>query len=276
MGQLRRRVITSVVAVPLIICALTLFGGYGLSLIILALVVLGVVELRNILKEADIDFYWLLVIVLGCLYAILAGQMTPSLHLLAPCVLAIFCRGLLSKSEPRVAVMETAYSILAFAFVPYLCSFALHTASLSFPTAGKSLGQRLVILLFIAVWSSDTAAYFVGKAWGRRKAIERISPNKTVEGFLGAVLGGALGSFVFSALFISEMGLAYALALGALIGVSGQLGDICVSLFKRAAKAKDAGSLLPGHGGVLDRMDSFLFGAPVTYLFAKTFLTQVL
>jgi phosphatidate cytidylyltransferase len=129
-------------------------------------------------------------------------------------------------------------------------------------------GEHWVLLGILAVAAGDTMAYFTGRAIGRRKLAPAVSPNKTVEG----AVGGLLGSVAFAALyahgFLPGVPAGYAAAAGGAVGIFGQAGDLFESLIKRAAGVKDSGSLLPGHGGILDRADGILGAGPVLYLFA--------
>ena len=123
-------------------------------------------------------------------------------------------------------------------------------------------GRWWVLFLIVTVWAGDIFAYLVGSLFGRHKLYPKISPNKTYEGLAGAVLGSVIVAVAFSTLFLPHLqkGVSVLLAIG--IGVLGQVGDFTESMLKRSAQVKDSGSLIPGHGGMLDRMDSFLFSAP--------------
>ena len=125
---------------------------------------------------------------------------------------------------------------------------------------------RLVLLLAI-VMASDTAAFFVGTAAGRRRLAPDISPGKTVEGAAGGLAGGVAGAAVVRVLGLPSLPLAHALLLGLAVAALGIAGDLLESLLKRWAGVKDSGVLFPGHGGMLDRLDSLLFGAPVLYYY---------
>jgi phosphatidate cytidylyltransferase len=125
---------------------------------------------------------------------------------------------------------------------------------------------RLVLLLAI-IMASDTFAFFVGHAFGRRRLAPEVSPHKTVEGALGGLLGGIAGALATRALGMPELPLSHAVGLGVLVAGLGILGDLDESLLKRWAGVKDSGALFPGHGGMLDRLDSLLFGAPVLYYY---------
>jgi len=133
----------------------------------------------------------------------------------------------------------------------------------------KELDAYLPLALLLIIWSSDTAAYLVGKTMGRHKLAPLVSPKKTFEGLAGAMAGAALVTMLFRGrLAVSA---AEALAIGGTIGILGQLGDMLESIAKRVCAKKDSSSLIPGHGGILDRMDSFLLTAPFLYLYLTGF-----
>ena len=138
----------------------------------------------------------------------------------------------------------------------------------------KSLlsGAELLMMLFIIIWSGDSFAYFVGKSIGRHKLAPVVSPNKTWEGAFAGFLFSIVAAVICKLTFLREMSFIDAIVVGALIGVIGQIGDLCESIVKRAAKAKDSGGIIPGHGGMLDRLDSLLFGAPAMYYYISFFL----
>ena len=276
MTQLKTRVITSIIAAPLVIALIILYGRAGLSLFVLAVVLCGLRELKRMLKTSGINIYWLLIALLSCAFSLLGTDIGVICLILLISVLAVLLRGLLSRGEPATALTQVAFSILAVMFLPFLASFAICLSTIEGPQPFNSLGLRLVLLLFAATWICDIAAYFCGRRWGKHKALERISPGKTLEGFVGGIVCSVLASMLFCLAFISKLSMGHAAMLGLLLGVFGQLGDFCASLIKRAAGQKDAGGLLPGHGGILDRMDSFLFNAPVMYVFIVTSLGKAL
>ena len=130
-------------------------------------------------------------------------------------------------------------------------------------------GGRFIILLFVVTWFCDTGAYGIGSWIGRRKLIPRISPGKSVEGFLGGIAMALVGIFLARSLFASFLTVGDCIWLGLGCGLLGQAGDLVESLYKRDAGIKDSSSLIPGHGGILDIFDSVLFNAPFFYLYLK-------
>jgi phosphatidate cytidylyltransferase len=137
---------------------------------------------------------------------------------------------------------------------------------------GDEAGRDLLFLLFLCVMLADSAAYYVGSAIGRHKMAPLLSPKKSWEGAIAAVVGSIGAAWLARVWFYPELPLKHALIVGALLGPAGVLGDLVESVFKRAAGVKDSGRLLPGHGGLLDRTDSLLFAAPVLYYYSMIFL----
>ncbi len=132
-------------------------------------------------------------------------------------------------------------------------------------------GLFWIFALLTMTWLNDTAAYFVGHRWGRRRLAPRLSPGKTVEGFLGGFIGSLAGLLFCRAVFDNPLSVSQGLLLVLLVGIFGPLGDLSESLIKRSFGVKDSGNIIPGHGGMLDRIDALLFTAPVVYYFAHTF-----
>ena len=168
---------------------------------------------------------------------------------------------LFSRSPLETALPGTAVTTLGTLFVGMTVG-ALIRARLDFP-----VGPELIFFLFASVWAGDTAAYYTGRRFGRTKLIPKVSPKKTVEGLIGGVVGSIAGAAVAQMTFFPEIPLRHALICGALLSVVGVAGDLVESAWKRSAAVKDSGGLLPGHGGILDRVDSLLFAAPVLYTY---------
>ena len=134
----------------------------------------------------------------------------------------------------------------------------------------KTDGAGYVLLLYFAVWLADSMAYYVGKYLGRNKLYPSVSPNKTVEGAVGSLLGGAGGAFIAkTTLHIPEISVTGAVTAGIVIGVSTLVGDLIESMFKRDAGVKDSSGIIPGHGGLLDKIDGLLVSGPVFYVLVR-------
>jgi len=131
------------------------------------------------------------------------------------------------------------------------------------------LSAHLLSFFFLVLMGGDTGAYYVGRAFGKRKLAPSISPGKTWEGAVGGLLAALAMATLAHFWFFRELPLKYTLPLAALMTVVGIFGDLAESALKRGAGAKDAANILPGHGGILDRLDSLLFNAPLIYYFAR-------
>lgn len=155
------------------------------------------------------------------------------------------------------------YIILPFIFITKI-SFGV-----------KDYNPKIIIGLFILIWTNDTFAYIVGKSIGKNKLFERISPKKTIEGFLGGIIFAIFAGYLISKYYIkatsqfSEKSILIWTIISILVGIMGTIGDLIESKFKRIAGVKDSGKIMPGHGGILDRLDSVIFVAPFVFLFYK-------
>ena len=126
--------------------------------------------------------------------------------------------------------------------------------------------QSIILTLIILIWVNDSFAFFVGKNLGKRKLFESVSPKKTVEGFFGGVLFSLIAAFILS-YFCDFLSLTNLIVISLIASILGTAGDLVESKFKRQANTKDSGNIMPGHGGILDRLDSLLFVAPFVYLY---------
>lgn len=134
------------------------------------------------------------------------------------------------------------------------------------PFVAVYYNPKIIISLFILIWTNDTFAYLVGINFGKNKLFERISPKKTIEGFVGGIIFALLAAVVIANYYTKESLLKW-IFIAVLVGFFGTIGDLIESKFKRVAGVKDSGNIMPGHGGVLDRLDSIIFVAPIVYLF---------
>ncbi len=169
---------------------------------------------------------------------------------------------LIFKKEKGSAFLSWAWTVTGVLFVGLLLS---HLVALRLLPDGAGW----TFLALFTVIASDSAAFFIGSAFGKRQMTPSISPKKTWVGFFGGLAGGMLASPIIVFIFALPIGWLEAVLLGMLVSVFGQLGDLAESLFKRNVNAKDSGNLLPGHGGCLDRMDSIVFGAVVVYYYVS-------
>jgi phosphatidate cytidylyltransferase len=183
----------------------------------------------------------------------------PVFSITASTILVLVAR-LLSPRPVEGAVEDIASTLLGIFYVALLFAFQ---ASIRAGMHGK---QWLVFLYFV-IWASDIGAYSVGIPFGKHRLYEKVSPKKSIEGLIGALAAAAGMALLCRAWFMPPVGAGEAITLGLVLALVGTIGDLAESVFKRAAGVKDSGGIIPGHGGVLDRMDSMLFAAPVLYFY---------
>ncbi len=158
-------------------------------------------------------------------------------------------------------------TLLGILYVAFLGGF-LVSIRVGFETTAN-LSTHLLAYFFLVTFGSDAGAYFAGRALGKHKLAPAISPGKTVEGLIGGIAAAAAFAALSTWWFFPELSYVWSIPLACVIAIVGVLGDLCESAMKRGSGAKDAASILPGHGGLLDRLDSLLFGAPILYYFAR-------
>ena len=183
---------------------------------------------------------------------------------LAPVVIApvvavvMLSRAIGDGEEFRTSVLRAAWAVLSVAYAGGLFSYASLLRE-------APDGRQLVYFAALTTWAGDIGAYYVGSRLGRRPLAPRVSPKKTVEGALGGIAAAVLIAALGSGWVWPRLPLATAIWVGGVLAVVGMLGDLSESLVKRAAGVKDSGTLIPGHGGVLDRLDSLVFCVPALY-----------
>jgi len=158
------------------------------------------------------------------------------------------------------AAHDIAFALLGFLYIPFLL---VHLVLLR----QTIYGIQWLLVIMLIVMTNDSAAYYSGSAFGTHRLYEKVSPKKSIEGAIGGLFGSVCGTLLAKFTFFPQLTLFDAVATALVVGMIGQLGDLFESLLKRSFGVKDSGTLIPGHGGVLDRMDSILFAAPVTYYY---------
>jgi phosphatidate cytidylyltransferase len=207
------------------------------------------------------------------------GLFTPRLVDLVVAALAIMAvalwrRGVLG--HPLGGIATTVFGVI-YTGGTLACAYALRYHDYA---VGAMAGASVVLLPVVLTWSQDTAAFVVGRTIGRHRLMESVSPRKTVEGAVGGLLVTMLVSWVCLGVILPRtaqltMTPAGALAFGAIVSIAAQIGDLAESLLKREAGVKDSSALLPGHGGMLDRLDSLFFSLPVAYMLVGSFVIPV-
>ncbi len=203
--------------------------------------------------------------------AAVAGTFLPLLYIaplpygmplgLTSLVLSFSLLFLFRIRDIRRAAGEVALVLMGFLYVPLLLG---HLVLLH----GLPAGVQWIFLMMVIVMAGDSTAYYVGSTLGRTKLYPVVSPNKSVEGALGGLAGSVVGALIARATFFPMLTVVDCVATALLLGLLGQLGDLFESLLKRSCGVKDSGTIVPGHGGILDRLDSILFAAPAAFYYA--------
>ncbi|HEY3333796.1 MAG TPA: phosphatidate cytidylyltransferase [Candidatus Limnocylindrales bacterium] len=269
--MLRTRALSALVLVPPLLIALAI-GIPALAVVLAIVAALGAWEAFRLLRMAGYPslsvFGTVLAVALVLEAAWRPGGDKGLLLVAAGAVLAGI--GALARTDPRdglLAWMATVFGAVYVGLLAFVLQVAANGPAVPAGAVLEPLGAERgwVLLLVLAVWSFDTGAYLVGRQIGRHRFLTHISPSKTIEG----VVGGLVATTIVCALMLAGLGQqpAGALVLGPVLGLAAQAGDLAESMIKRAAGAKDSGTLIPGHGGILDRIDSFLFAGPVVALY---------
>jgi phosphatidate cytidylyltransferase len=261
-SNLALRLLTAAVFAPLILYLLYLGPTWGFPLIAAIACVLGAHELFAMVAP---EHAALRAFGIGASFAVFLLVAWPpaqafALHaLIALPLLAMTVA--LAKPEP----VERAAARMGWAVAGPLYLGALFGAIASL--FARPFGGSWVVLSLVFGFFSDTAGYFVGRRWGKRKLAPIVSPKKTVEGAFGGLAGGVIGGVIAHFTILPVLPLLNAIALGVVATALGQLGDLCESLIKRSVGVKDSGTILPGHGGILDRSDAMLFSVATVWLY---------
>ncbi|MEX2015590.1 MAG: phosphatidate cytidylyltransferase [Candidatus Hydrogenedentales bacterium] len=266
-GGLLPRVLTALVLLPLALALVWAPGLAGIFAIFVTIIAaIGLHEYYRLAVRADPERITGL---LAGTLVVISGASGDPIAANAVLYLGILLVAGVHVLHARASVTRLASSLFGVVYVGW---FAAHLLLLH---ALPGIGAGLVLMLFVAVILTDTAAYFVGKNFGRHKLAPVVSPNKTWEGAIGGLLFSTLG---LGALYflrarydweaLPEWSLLRYVFAGAILCIAAQVGDLMESSLKRDAGVKDSGSIFPGHGGVLDRCDGFLFAAPVLYYMA--------
>ncbi|HZI89687.1 MAG TPA: phosphatidate cytidylyltransferase [Candidatus Polarisedimenticolia bacterium] len=272
--SLALRVLSAVVFLPLLVLLARLGGffflGFAMLFIGLALREFYVmVEGKGLRAHWKSGFLAALLFPIG-FYARLRAQRTEEWHLagLLTVLLIAMLLAELRRGASKQTLVNTSATLLGVLYIGWLGSHVVALRELpSTLGAPYANGMSFALLPFFLAWACDTAAYLVGRTWGRHRLAPHVSPGKSVEGAIGGLLACVVAAAVARVWFAPYLTPIAALALGLIVGVFAQLGDLVESLLKRDAEAKESSSLIPGHGGVLDRFDSILFVAPLVYYF---------
>lgn len=257
------RELTTLLVGPILIYIVGWTPGWVWVVLVSAIAALAVWEFLSMGERKGYAIHRVLSVVL--LLVLLAGFVSDrfSVELAVFAVLLIIPASyVFARSDLETALPASAVCVLSVLYVGML-SGALIRLRLDF---GEH-GPRLLFFLLLVVWIGDAGAYYVGKRFGRRKLMPRVSPKKTVEGGAGGILASLITAAALHFTIFPQFPLGHALLAAVLLSTMGMIGDLAESAWKRSAAVKDSSALIPGHGGVLDRIDSIVFTAPILYAY---------
>jgi len=262
--MLYKRVISGLLFLPIFYLVTWVLPPQYFTALVLAAVAIGQYEFYRMSRARGIHPQALLGIVLGVLVVLDFHQpLFPGVgrsFLITAGALAIMVGRLFSRRPVDGALEDVAATLLGVLYVGLLFAFQV-----AIMTGGY--GRQWLVFLYFVIWASDIGAYSIGIPFGKHRLYEKVSPKKSIEGLIGALAASTVMALLCRIWFMPPVGMAEAAALGFVLSAVGTVGDLAESLFKRAAGVKDSGGIIPGHGGILDRMDSMLFAAPVLYYY---------
>jgi phosphatidate cytidylyltransferase len=270
------RVASGVLFVPVLVL-LARAGGIAFWLFVALEVTLGLIEFYRMMRGRGLNpFQPLGVASALALLWVSYRPATPHVGFLATGVLLLVLALELRRPEARQRVEDIAVTSFGVLYVGWLSAHFVLLRELPRQIGGDyAAGGSFVLLAFFITWSCDTGAYAIGRTVGRNRPWSRISPRKSVEGAIGGLAFAVAAAFIARRWFAPYLGVGDALALGLLVGVFAQVGDLVESLIKRDAAHGDSSNLIPGHGGVLDRFDSLYFAAPAVYYYLQIVVFRV-
>ncbi|MFA7535772.1 MAG: phosphatidate cytidylyltransferase [Desulfuromonadales bacterium] len=257
---------TGAILLPLLILFVLFADFFVFSILVGVITALALMEFYQMAMPAEPYTERWLAIAAGTLILLLIAFTAPALQVAGMTFLVLLFAlfYLFSYRDLQTVVVRLALVFCGFFYVPLLLGHLTLLRSLP-------LGREWIFAVLLLVMAGDSAAYFTGIRFGRRKLYPAISPNKSIEGALGGLAGSVLGIFVAKLTFFGELQVFDCLLLGVGVGSLAQLGDLFESMLKRSFGVKDSGKLIPGHGGLLDRLDSLLFAFAPVYYYALWF-----
>jgi phosphatidate cytidylyltransferase len=257
-----KRWVTAIVAVPILFGIIAYGGEEAFAVLIVLASLTGMEEYNRMAfgRGLTLEKAETMVIALFILLAAFFANLPLLLAVLTFGVMTVLMLNLLRMRRQGVDMTHAGRVILGVLYIPLLMAhFIMIRRSQS--------GVLWIFFILVLAFAGDIAAYYIGRRFGKRKLLPEVSPGKTVEGTIGLVAGSIAGCLLFKLFFFPMLPVAHAVVLGLVGSVAGQLGDLSESALKRAAGVKDSGMILPGHGGILDRLDCLMFITPFVYYY---------
>ena len=274
MKGLWKRVLVAIVGIPAIL-GLTYLGGPYFLLFLVVISAVGLWEFYSLFTQKDVYPYRILGIFIGISFLLLVFFENWEILYIFMIISLTGILLLLLSPQKGIASLNAVFTMAGIFYTPFFLS-AILKVRLSFDTwflapEGANWGGWYLIIVWASIWICDTAAYFGGSYLGKHKLAPNISPKKTVEGAVTGLIFGLITFILLGKWWLPELPATLFWWSGLIVGILGQLGDLVESRFKRDAEVKDSSTILPGHGGFLDRFDSFTYVSPFLFLLLYIF-----
>jgi phosphatidate cytidylyltransferase len=257
-----KRLLSTLILLPILLWIVMAGPAWLFAATIVLIGALGQWEFTGMFQRAGIRTYRIVGLLGGMVVTASFALPVSGRMVLTGVLLVVLAAGLWRPRGARIAWEPPAITILGICYVNWLLGYGFWLRELE-------AGREWVLLLIWVTWLGETAAYLVGSGFGRHALAPVISPRKTIEGAVAQVVVSALAAVAAQAWFFGALPPGHAVVVGVLLGVVGQVGDLVESALKRSVGTKDTGRLIPGHGGMLDRIDSLLFNTPVLFYYAS-------
>lgn len=255
---MKQRILTAMLAL-VIFLPFVYYGNWPFVLFTYLLATIGWLELMRMRMRRSL---FLLPLMMGLIYlwVMLLPEAVSLTWMTKPEMIILFVMLLLAYtvlSKNKFNFDDAGFMLISSIYIGMGFYFFIHA---------RMIGLNYILFILFIIWATDTGAYFSGNAFGKRKLWPKISPNKTIEGALGGIVLASIVGITFQVIYPFNMPMFMIVVVSIIISVVGQIGDLTASAYKRHFNVKDSGQLLPGHGGILDRLDSLLFVLPLLYI----------
>ena len=272
-----KRILTALVALPILLATVWVETPYYFAAIAALAALIALYEFYSLASKVgcrplSVLGYVAALVVMAAFVRDRPVWIVAALAFLSIISLAV---AILRPDEQSRALASVSATVFGVVYTALLAGYLVGVRMTPDTAATPKLAAKLLTTFFAIVMMTDTGAYYTGRTIGRHKLAPRVSPGKTIEGSVGGFISASLAGLVCKLIFFPSMPIWQALALGAVIGIVGQVGDLAESMLKRGSEVKDSGNIFPGHGGMLDRLDSILFCAPIIYYYSRLFISYL-
>jgi phosphatidate cytidylyltransferase len=272
-----KRILTAIVALPILLYTVWSDIPYFFVALAFVAILLALNEFYNLASKTGCQpfaaFGYVAALCVTACFVL--GRPAWIVAVIAALTIASLAAALSRAEEMSKSLPSVSATVFGVIYVALLAGFLIGVRVMPDALAGQPiphLASKLLTMFFAMVMMTDTGAYYTGRSIGRHKLAPRVSPGKTIEGAVGGFITAIITGPLCKLIFFPEIPVLHAALLGAAIGIIGQIGDLAESMLKRGSDVKDSGTLLPGHGGMLDRVDSILFCAPLLYYYSRIFI----